>query len=431
MRLNKSDLLEKLRLGEDSYIECKEVRFSGERITGPHRDSLADELAAFSNAATQEGVLLLGVKDHTREIVGIPIDKLDTVFIWIRDVCLDLIKPPINPIIERTTLPDSAGIEKPIIRIDIQRSLFVHKSPSGYFHRVGDSKREMTPDYLARLLQQRSQTRIIRFDEQVVPGTSLADLDKELYERFRTMRSDDSAESFLMKMGLAKKDDDGRIGATVSGILLASREPRKWLPNAYIQAVAYRGTHIASRSTGSYQIDAQDITGPLDTQVLNACAFVVKNMKVAAVKHAGRRDFPDYDITAVFEAMVNAVAHRDYSIYGSKIRLRLFADRLELFSPGGIPNTMTVESLPYRQSSRNEMISSLLAKCRMPESTLEMTDRTTMMDKRGEGVPIILDRSEQLSGKKPLYSLIDQSELLLTIYASDASNASEKTSEDG
>jgi predicted HTH transcriptional regulator len=117
---------------------------------------------------------------------------------------------------------------------------------------------------------------------------------------------------------------------------------------------------------------------------------------------------------AVFEAVVNAVAHRDYSMYGSKVRIRMFDDRLEMYSPGMLPNTMTPESLPYRQAARNETLTSLLARCPVKG---EWTHRGHIMDKRGEGVPIILSRSEALSGRKPEYRLIDDSELMLTIYA--------------
>ncbi len=145
-------------------------------------------------------------------------------------------------------------------------------------------------------------------------------------------------------------------------------------------------------------------------------------MRVEASKSGGRRDLPQYDMVAVFEALVNAVAHRDYSIEGSKIRLRLFADRLELYTPGGLPNTMTVESLAFRQASRNETITSLLAKCPVPADIPGLeTPRATMMDRRGEGVAILLERSERLSGKRPLYELPDESELRLTIYAAGIS----------
>jgi predicted HTH transcriptional regulator len=120
----------------------------------------------------------------------------------------------------------------------------------------------------------------------------------------------------------------------------------------------------------------------------------------------------------VFEALVNAVAHRDYSMYGAKIRLRVFANRLEIYSPGALANTMTVDSLPFRQASRNETIASLLAKCPVPDDIAGMeTPRSTLMDRRGEGVSIILERSERLSGRAPVYELPDESELRLTIFA--------------
>ena len=125
-------------------------------------------------------------------------------------------------------------------------------------------------------------------------------------------------------------------------------------------------------------------------------------------------------MTAVFEAVVNAVAHRDYSIHGSKIRLRLFEDRLELYSPGGIPNSMGVESLPHVQSVRNEFVTSLLAKCPVSADIPRLvTDRRSIMDRRGEGVRLILDNSTRLSGREPDYRLIGEAELLLTIHAAD------------
>ncbi len=139
-------------------------------------------------------------------------------------------------------------------------------------------------------------------------------------------------------------------------------------------------------------------------------------MRVFAIKAPNRIETPQFSMNAVFEAIVNAVAHGDYSIYGSKIRLHLFSDRLELFSPGTIPNTMTIESISERQSARNELISSLLARCPMNVDAIG-SQRNFIMDKRGEGVPIIITESEKLSGKKPEYVLIDDAELKLTIFA--------------
>lgn len=268
----------------------------------------------------------------------------------------------------------------------------------------------MTPDLLARLFQQRSQARIIRFDEQIVPGTSLESLDHTLWSRF-THSTIDEPLTVIRKLRLIDADNDGNIKATIGGVLMCSRHPHEWLPGAFIEAVHYRGKGMDS----NHQIDARRITGPLDQQIMNAVFFVQRNMKIAAVKEPGRVDIPEYSLRAVFEAVVNAVAHRDYSIHSSKIRLFMFEDRLELYSPGALSNTLSIESLPLRQATRNELITSLLAKCPVEEFRDEL-QRKFLMDKRGEGVPIILNGSKKLSGKFPVYRLIDDSELLLTIY---------------
>ena len=416
MKKNISDLLKQIALGEDSVLELKVVEFSGNKVIGPHKDGMADELAAMANTAT--GIIVLGVDDKSKEIKGIPLEKLDIVESWLRSICNDSIDPPLDCVIRKLIVPNQQAVETMIMRIDVPRSLFVHKSPNGYFRRIGSSKREMKPDILARFFQQRSQARLIRFDEQTVPGSSVDDLNPKLWNQFRTVISSKAEQEFLQKMKLVSKDEDGTMRATVSGILMASDAPEAFMSSAFIQAVCYKG----SERNAAYQLDAKDITGPLNVQIRDACKFVERNMRVFAIKAPHRIETPQFSINAVFEAVVNAVAHRDYSIYGSKIRLHLFSDRLEIFSPGAIPNTMTIESISERQSARNELISSLLARCPMNVDATG-NQRNFIMDKRGEGVPIIISESEKLSGRKPVYRLIDDSELMLTIFAAQPPHA--------
>ncbi len=404
------ELLTQVALGEDSALELKELRFRNNNVLEPHRNKMSDELAAMAN--TYSGVFLLGVDDKTKMITGIPESKLDIVETWIRNICNDLIQPALLCRIRKILLPSSDGEMNPVIRIDIDRSLNVHKSATGYYHRIGSSKREMTPELLARLFQQRSQVRIIRFDEQTVPSTSIEDLEPALWKRFKTALSPKDDTEFLSKINLISKDDNGKLCSSVSGILIASNHPEKHIKNAFIQAVCYRGTE----RNATYQIDAKDITGPIDKQISDACHFVFRNMRIFATKKPYRVETPQFSMNVIFESLVNAVAHRDYSIQSSKIRLHMFSDRIELFSPGTIPNTMTIESLSLRQSSRNELLTSLLAKCPVITENIN-TERSFLMDKRGEGVPIILTESLKISGKKAEYKLIDNSELLLTIYA--------------
>ena len=119
---------------------------------------------------------------------------------------------------------------------------------------------------------------------------------------------------------------------------------------------------------------------------------------------------PAYDLGVVDEAIVNAVAHRDYAIAGSKIRLFLFADRLELYSPGKLPNTITLDDMPYRTFTRNQLLVSFLSRLRS-----KRTGRV-FLESRGEGVRKILEDGEAHSGRRPVYELFGD-ELRLTLWA--------------
>ena len=297
------------------------------------------------------GTAVLGAEDRSREIVGIPLDRLDAVEAWVREICNDSVKPPLDALVRKIEVPGADGSLVAVVCIEIDRSLFVHKSPGGYFRRIGSSKREMSPEVLARLFQERSQSRVIRFDESPVPGTSLEQLDGGLTRRFlRDERIPD--ETDLRKLRIVAADEDGAARITIAGVLLCTRDPGRWLPHAQIQAVSY----VGERRDVNYQSDARDIDGPLDEQVLEALHFVRRNMRVVATKTMARVERPQFSNRAVFEALVNAVAHRDYSMAGARVRLHMFADRLELHVPGALANTLTPDSMDLRQYSRNELI---------------------------------------------------------------------------
>ena len=409
------NLLRRIELGEDSSLELKRVSVTGKRVAEPDSRDIADEFAAAANA--HGTTFLLGVSDRTREITGIAPDKLDLVETWVRGICNDAVKPPIQASIRKLALRDSHGSEKSILRVDVPKSLFVHKGPHGYFYRIGSSKREMSPEQLARLFQQRSQTRLVCFDEQTVAAADTTVLDRRLFGRFRTPLSPSSDAEFLRKIHFVAKDEDGAWRPTVGGILMSCAHPEEFLPCAYIQAVCYRGTERNAND----QLDARDITGPLDRQIFEACRFVSRNMRIAAVKSPARIDIPQYAMNAVFEAVTNAVAHRDYSISGAKIRLHMFADRLDIMSPGGLPNSMSIEEIGERQFARNELVCTCLSRCPLEERFAEV-DRSRIMDRRGEGVPVILSASRRQSGASPEYRLSGDAELKLSIFSAPVGN---------
>ena len=403
-------LWRRVQLGEDSALELKRVLLAGAKVTDPKRDDLADELAALANA--RGGTLVLGVDDKTRDVLGIPEAHLDAVEAWVREVCNDSVRPGLDATILKTELPAADGRLAAVLVVEVPRSLYVHRSPGGYYRRLGSSKREMAPEMLARLLQERSQTRVIRYDETPVPRTSPADLEADLTRRFLRAETE-VTEATLRKLRIAADDEQGVLRLTLAGTLLCTADPTTWLPQAQVQAVCYAGT----RPDANYQEDARDLGGPLDLQVFEALHFVRRNARVRATKQTARVEKPQFSERAVFEALVNAVGHRDYSMAGARIRLHLFRDRLELYVPGGLPNTLTPESMAVRQYSRNELIVSLLARC--PVGEKEELGRSRLMDRRGDGVPIILEESQRLSGRLPEYQVFDDSEVRLVIWAAD------------
>ncbi len=407
-------LLDMIRLGEDSGAEFKEVRFSGDRVVGPSKERLAKEISALANA--KGGWLVLGVDDKTRKVLGIPVGQLDALNRFVEETCNDAIKPTVVVDTYRRELPDEMGNPVPVLAVRIDQSPYVHQTSEGYFYRVGSSARAMQTDFVLRLHQERSLTRIKRFEELPVPHTSLETLREDLWRRFVSSRETD-AKVALLKRNLLAQNADGVVQASVLGLLMCSEEPRRHLPNSYIQAVRYRGT----AQNSNFQVDAKELVGPLDQQVYEAMVFFRLNQRVAATKEVGRQDFPQFSDKAILEAVVNAVAHRDYSVDHSHTRFFMFDDRIEIYSPGSLVNSMTVESMRYRTATRNERVTNLLSECAVSEALGDL-GRTKLMERRGDGVDIILAESERLGAARPEYRLLDDAELMLTIYAAPLPN---------
>lgn len=397
------DVVERhIGLGEDSGWEFKEVDFRGDEVAGRQRDAWADEIVAFAN--TDGGVLLLGVTDEGAAS-GMSRAQLDSVERAVREISADAVKPPVRVRTYRRMLQG-----RPYLLVAVPRGDAQHDGPGGAFQRVGAAKVLLSPDERLRLAQRRGQGRFVGFDHQPVAATGFATLDEDLW---RPLLSDEGLadpQVGLVKLGLLARDETGEVRVSVAGALMCTRRPEQLIPAAAISAVRYRGSDRASG-----QLDAQIIDGPLDRQVRDAVLFVQRNMRVSARKTPAREDLPEYSLQAVFEAVVNAVVHRDYAQRASRIRLSIFSDRLELCSPGSLPNSLTIESMGERQATRNELLTSVFG--RFDASGIDAASRRYFMERRGDGVAIIRRETQALTGKLPAYRLLDGDELCLAIPA--------------
>ena len=403
MPWDSDSLMTQLALGEDSRVEFKEVEFAGNHVRAPRRETVADELAALGN--TIGGTLIFSVSD-AGEVRSMNRHQMDALESLVGEICADSIRPPLAFVTQRLALPDGSSV----LVVEVEQSALVHKSPAGYLSRQGSSKRELSSEALHRLFQQRGRSGLLGPDEAIIAGTGPNTLDATLVDRFLSSRATEPTTVQLTKLGLVREDDSGVTRATVAGVLLCAVRPDQYVSGAVIEAVRYRGTVLGRAN----QHDAASITGPLDRQIRDAVNFVRLNTHLAARKAPGRVETPQFSPRAVFEAIVNAVVHRDYSIEHAKIRLFIFDDRLELYSPGALPNTLPVEAMRNRQATRNETLTSSLRTVAVGNID-GAGDRQYFLEQRGEGVPIIYEQTRALTGRDPEYQLLGGAELRLTI----------------
>lgn len=403
MTISDAEIRRQLRLGEDSAWEFKQIEFNGNRPTSPRRDELADEMAAFANAGG--GMLLCGVTDKGK-LQGMSTEQVVAVNSLLVEVSTDAVKPALRINVYHRELDGDA-----FVLVEVPRGDTVYERDGRAFIRVGATKRRLDGDERLRLAQDRAQSRYLWFDKQVVPNTGFETLSERLWEPLLSVARADDPRRGLMNLRLLAQDEAGVPRATVAGVLLCTQSPQEWLPQATIVATHYRGQDRASG-----QLDSQEIVGPLSLQIADTVKFVVRNMRVAARKLPEREDVPQYSTAAVFEAVVNAVAHRDYSMSSRRIRLSMFNGHLEIDSPGQLPNGMTIESMDTSQATRNEVIASVFG--RIPVGDVPGADhRRYLMERRGDGVSIIKTQTREATGNLPQYRVVDGSSLVLKIPA--------------
>ena len=235
--------------------------------------------------------------------------------------------------------------------------------------RVGNSTQRMSPYQVFGYLSARSQPTL---DEEAIIAASLDDLDGDglaaFLERLRRERPRarflrPTQEETLAALGVVR-ESEGVMRPTLGGLLSFGGYPQQFEPQLVITFMQFAGINEQDKGPrGERFIDNQQFEGPVLEMVDEAEAHIVSRIATAArIDGLLRTDIPEYPRAAIREALVNALAHRDYSGYvrGSQVQVKLFADRLEVRSPGGLFGDVTVETLEERQSTRNRRLMQLL-----------------------------------------------------------------------
>lgn len=231
-----------------------------------------------------------------------------------------------------------------------------------YLIRSGPANRPLSGEELRQLLHNRAAA---GFEAQVLPGAGWEDLDQErvaAHQRLLGGLAAAAGDAFLLSRGCVAKTtaglapDAAGVAPTVAGLLLFGRDPQRWLRSAEITCVRYVGAVMSD------DFVREDVRGVLPDQIRRAEAFVSSNMRRGMrLRGLAREEAPEYPISVVREAIVNAVAHRDYSVRGDNIRVLMFSDRLEVYSPGRLPGHVTLANLLEERYSRNEALVQVLS----------------------------------------------------------------------
>lgn len=339
-----TELLEIISHGENSGVEFKRDDIDAEK--------LARQLVAFANL--RGGKLLLGVEDDGT-ISGIIRRDLEE---WVMNVSRDKIVPPVIPFFEilREVEQGNSVAVVTVAASPTKPCRVLHNGRRTAYIRVGTTVREPSDDELAQMLQSSQR---LNFGRTPMGGVQLADLHRDRLEfyfekvlGYGVVGSEEEMLRTAINLELMAQWQDKTV-ATVNGLLLFGRRPRNALPQSGMRAIAYSGDRE------HYQV-SDDLVFPdplipaLDQEsrvvepglVERAMGFIARHCPARepldGARNVGSSEFPD---ALLREVLVNAVAHRDYTIAGADILLSIFSNRIEVKSPGRLPNGATVEAL--------------------------------------------------------------------------------------
>ncbi|MBI2773241.1 MAG: putative DNA binding domain-containing protein [Chloroflexi bacterium] len=315
------ELRERIVRWEDLHTEFKQWPFA--------TDAAAAAIVSFAN--TDGGQLIVGV-DPQRNIVGIDVDP-DDAYQWIDNISRQNCLPPVT-VVQEHIRDDGRTVIVVNVPKGSQRPYRTNKGQ--FFVRTTSGKRDASQEELRRLFQ---KSRSLYFDETSMAGSSIADLDLALFGEFVAQlgarAAEQEPERLLHNLHLMEEGE-----ATIAGLVLFGLDPQRRLPEARVVAARIRGTRLSDEV-----IDQRECRGSIKS-IVDCVDVFFRGSLTTAHRPRGFEDerAPELPVEALREFTMNALAHRDY-VVGAAVRLFVFDDRVEIRSPGGLPNTVNMEAI--------------------------------------------------------------------------------------
>ncbi|MBW2603890.1 MAG: putative DNA binding domain-containing protein [Deltaproteobacteria bacterium] len=340
-----AELLEIIALNEQGKYQFKA------NVTNPQ--SMTEELVAFSNS--KGGTIFIGVNDegHFTGLIREDMGRLNQL---VSNAASQSVRPPINPRTENISTPE--GLVMAVHVPDGLSKPYMDKNGVIWIKSGSDKRKATSREEIQRMFQSAS---LIHGDAIPASGLTVADLDTGYFNAFfeknfgETVEEQDVSLPLLLdNMNLMK---DGVLN--VGGALLFAKNPSFRLPIFIVKAVAYPGTEIHEEN----YIDSQDMTGKIADLYHKSMSFVLGNIKhVQKNQGVNAPGEPEIPRIVLEELIANALIHRDYFV-SAPVRIFVFRDRVEIISPGHLPNDLTIENIKRGNSNiRNPTLASYATK---------------------------------------------------------------------
>jgi ATP-dependent DNA helicase RecG len=308
---------------------------------------LAETMVAFANA--DGGVILLGVNEQGRVIDYLTGEDVEAQLVRAMLMC----RPPVVTTWEQFEHPDGV-----VVALKVARSPELHALSDGrVLIRQGLINKPASGEVIRHLAATKSSG---DFESEPLEGATLVDLDKKVLDEYMALRQErgghpmrGNLQDHLVEIGAMLEDGS----PTVAGMLLFGKNPQAFLPQSGIIFVKFPGKEARGRDGLAGYGRRVEINGSLAHMVERAWNIAFEEMRVEAVVTGLRRkEMLEYPRFAVREALVNAVCHRDYRLTGRRVEVRMYSDRLEVISPGGLPGYITLDNIVEEHFSRNPRI---------------------------------------------------------------------------
>ncbi len=340
------ELLDLIAAGETSRVQFKE------KIE--NQDKLISEMIAFSNS--KGGILLIGVREKTGQIPGLLPNEIRETSELAGNLASNNIFSPIFIETEVVTIEEADG-KKNVLVIEVKEGLNKpHKDKNGtIWIKQGSDKRKLTDNSdILRLFQSGGN---LYADEMPVPTTSIADIDREKVNRYlkKIFNRDIKEFGIPYKQLLKNKNILKNDRITLGGLLFFGIEPQHYKPAFCMKAVSFLGNELG----GTRYRDSEDILGDIPALFTGGLAFMKRNLKkVQAGQNFNSQGILEISEIALEELLQNALVHRDY-FKNAPIRILIFDNRLEIVSPGKLPNNLTVNNIRFGNAViRNNLLAS-------------------------------------------------------------------------